>query len=121
MRKIALFPLVSFDRELNLCQVGFCFMYLFACKTLTIVKDVEFQVNFSRYFSARDRPAQQEKDVLSFSPVVTIFTSFKPYLSSLSQNPKNAKACKTSMKVRQNVTRGILSSTLLAAKWISSE
>lgn len=46
-------------------------MYLFACKTLTIVKDVEFQVNFSRYFSARDRPAQQEKDVLSFSPVVT--------------------------------------------------
>ena len=71
MRKIALFPLVSFDRELNLCQVGFCFMYLFACKTLTIVKDVEFQVYFSRYFSARDRPAQQEKDVLSFSPVVT--------------------------------------------------
>ena len=51
---------------------------------------------------------------------VTISTSFEPYPSSLSQNPKYAKACKASMKARQNVTRGILSSTLLAEKWISS-
>ena len=46
--------------------------------------------------------------------IVTISTSFEPYLSSLSQNPKYAKACKASMKACQNVTRGILSSALLA-------
>ena len=51
---------------------------------------------------------------------MTISTSFEPYPSTLSQNPKYAKACKASMKARQNVTRGILSSTLLAEKWISS-
>ena len=66
-----------------------------------------------------------KRNVLSFFPVitinnVTIFTSFEPYLSSLSQNPKYAKACKASMKARQNVTRGISSSALLAEKWISS-
>ena len=36
-------------------------MYLFACKTLTIVKDVEFQVNFSRYFSAVIGPLNKKK------------------------------------------------------------
>ena len=37
------------------------YMHLFVYKILTIVTDVEFQVTFARHFSARDRPAQQEK------------------------------------------------------------
>ena len=53
--------------------------------------------------------------------MVTVSTIFEPYPSSLSQNPNYAKACKASMKARQNVERGILSSTLFAEKWISSE
>ena len=44
---------------------------------------------------------------------MTISTSFEPYLFLLSQNPKCAIACKASMKARQNVSRGILSSTPL--------
>ena len=91
-------------------------MHLFVYKILTIVTDVEFQVTFARHFSARDQPAQQEK-MLCYN----LLASFEPYLSSLLQNPQNTSACKASMKARQNLTRGILSFTLLAEKWISFE
>ena len=37
------------------------YMHLFVYKILTNVTDVEFQVTFARHFSARHRPAQQEK------------------------------------------------------------
>ena len=46
-------------------------MHLFACELLTIVTNVEFQVTFARHVSARDRPAQQGKNVLSYFAVVT--------------------------------------------------
>ena len=74
-------------------------------------------------FGARSARSTREKCFKLFCRrnIVTISTSFEPYLSSLSQNPKYAKACKASMKACQNVTRGILSSALLAEKWISFE
>ena len=80
--------------------------HLFVGKTLTIVTDVEFQVTFSRYFSA----CSTRENIFSFFPVatiVTVSTSFERYPSSLSQNPKYAEACKASMEARQNITRGI--------------
>ena len=63
MRQIALFPLVSFFRQLDLFLSRILFhVHLFVGKILTIVvANVKFQITFVRHVSARDRPVEQEK------------------------------------------------------------
>ena len=76
---------------------------------------------FEILFSTRSARSTRRKYTFFRRNIVTFFTSFAPYLSSLLKYPKNINACKASMKVRQNVTIGILTLTFHTEKWISSD